>query len=122
MSIPILKQLKAVESFVAGDKTVLKELLHPNNDAYPADVSLAFAQLAPGDASVHHALKSTEIYIGIQGEGVLYIDGVEYPLAAGTSILVPPHAEQWLQNTGEQSLDFYCIVSPAWSEGEETIL
>ncbi len=118
----IVKRLDLVSSFIAGDKTLLKEVLHPKNDRMDADISLAFASILPGESSVPHALKQTEIYICTSGSGQLFIYDDVYSLEVGTSILVPPNANQWVKNTGDTNLDFYCIVSPAWSENDETIL
>ena len=40
----------------------------------------------------------------------------------GTVVAVPLDAEQWLENTGSRTLEFLCIVDPAWTPACERIL
>ncbi len=35
---------------------------------------------------------------------------------------VPPLSEQFIENTGTSELRFLCIVEPAWTVEDETIL
>lgn len=119
----IIKSIKEITEFIAGDKTRLREVVHPKNDGVDLSYSLAFARLEVGEVSEPHVLhKSSELYIFQQGKGDIFIDGKQTSIAAGDVALVPAGAMQHVVNTGEESLEFHCIVSPPWNEVEEEIV
>ncbi len=57
-----IKKLEDCREFVAGDKTILRELLHPDKMDIALRYSLAHATLKPGNFSRQHALKASEVY------------------------------------------------------------
>lgn len=115
------KSLKDIPSFIAGDKTLLKEVLHPKNDAVSLPYSLAYATIAPGEQSLSHALMSSEVYFILEGSGTIHIGNKTYEIAKGDTIHVPAAESQYVMNTGSTTLEFLCIVAPAWKEQEEEI-
>jgi mannose-6-phosphate isomerase-like protein (cupin superfamily) len=38
---------------------------------------------------------------------------------AGSIIIVPPKHTQHIRNTGSIDLEFYCIVSPPWTNNQD---
>lgn len=46
--------------------------------------------LAPSTAGVPHAVTREEIFVGIGGQAVVTVDGVEQVLGAGDAVIVPP--------------------------------
>ncbi len=119
------KTLTHLPAFTAGDLTIIREVLHPKNDGVkaPPQYSLAFAELPIGASSVPHVLKnSSELYVMTAGEGRIHIAEDTDILRGGDSALVPSGAVQWIENIGQETLQFYVIVSPPWSEAEEEIL
>ena len=50
-----------------------------------------------------------EIFI-LEGEGKLVGDGVSYPLSAGVAAFVPGGEVHHLENTGQGSLKFICLI------------
>lgn len=121
MSI-LQKHLSQCPVFQAGDDTLLAEWLHPKNDGIDLPYSLAHAALPLGEASLPHRLKSAETYIFLQGVGILYIEGQAHRVGKNDLVVVPAHAEQYLENIGIEDLQFLCIVSPPWQAEEEEIL
>ncbi len=118
------KGIQEAEAFWAGDKTWLRELLHPAKDAAGARLpySLAYATLAPGAASLPHRLKeSAEVYFILSGHGLIEIEDSHRTIAAGDTAIVPPNALQSVRNEGSEPLSFLCIVSPPWREEDEEI-
>lgn len=118
-----IKSIKDTPSFLAGDHTQIREILHPNNDPIPLNYSLAHATVGVGAASLPHILKrSSEVYVILQGEGEMYIDGQTAPLKTGDLLYVPAGANQHIVNTGTVELQFLCIVDPPWAEQDEEVL
>jgi mannose-6-phosphate isomerase-like protein (cupin superfamily) len=117
-----IRDLGECEEFAGGDRTLLRELLHP--DKHPVDVrySLAHAVVKAGRASVPHRLKTSEVYYILSGRGMMNIDGGEREVRAGQALYIPPNAVQFIKNTGEEDLNFLCIVDPAWRREDEEIL
>lgn len=116
------KSLNQLNAFLAGDETLIKELLHPKNDQLELPYSLAHASLPPGKDSLPHLLTGSEVYYILQGEGTVWIDGESQKMTVGDFVYIPPGAHQHICNDGKGSLDFLCIVAPAWSEtGEELV-
>ncbi|MBN2465034.1 cupin domain-containing protein [candidate division WOR-3 bacterium] len=118
----LIKRLKDSKEITAGDRTRLRELLHPARDAAAVRYSLAVAWLAPGKQSQAHRLKTTEVYYLVRGSGVMHIGDESAEVAAGDAVYIPPQSVQWLENSGEEEIEFVCIVDPAWRPEEEEIL
>ena len=86
----IVKNIKDVESFIAGDGTKLQEVLHPKNDKVALSYSLAKASLGPGEASDPHILKtSSELYVIEKGRGRAFVGKEVIEIAPGDIVLVP---------------------------------
>jgi len=117
----LFKKLNKIQEFLAGDHTHLKEVLHPKNDNLSLGFSLAHAYLKIDEKSLPHRLAHSETYYFLSGEGFVFIDGKKQKISADDIVFVPPHAEQYVENTGNTDLKFLCIVSPPWSEETEEI-
>jgi mannose-6-phosphate isomerase-like protein (cupin superfamily) len=86
----LFKNLDAIPAFIAGDATLIREWLHPKNDAVNISYSIAFAELEPGAASLPHVLKTrTEVYLVLEGGGVAYVDGQAQAMQKTTWYLYP---------------------------------
>lgn len=108
--------------FLAGDHTILRELLRPVPGSVDGRYSLAQGRLDPGAASTRHILAVSEVYYFLAGEGRMHVGAESVPVKKGTVVAVPPDAEQWVENRGTVALEFLCIVDPAWTPGCERIL
>ena len=115
------KSLKQIKAFEAGDKTMIRELLHPKNDDISLAYSLAHASLPEGTSSLPHLLRGSEVYYLLEGQGRMHIDGEMKDLREGDFVYIPPGAHQHIENIGKGELRFLCIVAPAWSEEEEEV-
>lgn len=119
----LIREFKNCEEFIAGDASVLRELLHPDKADVKINYSLAHAKVRPGEATKKHRLKgASEVYYIIKGEGIMAIDGEKQEVTSGCAIYIPPDAEQSIQNIGDEDLDFICLVDPAWRPECEEIL
>ncbi len=116
-----LRRLDDCEKFIAGDRTVLREMLHPDKAPLELRYSLAHATLLPGERSTPHALRTSEVYYLLEGRGVMHIDDETREVGPGDTIYIPPRARQFIESTGSGELKFLCIVDPAWREEDEVV-
>ncbi|HIK13785.1 MAG TPA: cupin domain-containing protein [Leptolyngbyaceae cyanobacterium M33_DOE_097] len=117
----LIRRLNDCEEFVAGDGSLLRELLHPDKQAIALRYSLAQAVVLPGQTCLPHALKTSEVYYILAGEGEMHIDDEVQKVTPGDAIYIPPQARQFIHNSGTEPLVFICIVDPAWRVEDEII-
>ena len=118
----LINKLTDCPRFRAGDKTLLRELMHPRLHVIAARYSLAHATVEPGEASLPHTLKGSEVYYILSGHGLMSIDGEEAEVSPGDTVYVPPGAVQHIKNTADTPLSFLCIVDPAWRPEDERVI
>ncbi len=109
-----VRRIEDCEEFTAGDNCRLREILHPDKADVALRYSLAHATVAPGQTTWLHALRTTEVYYILSGEGAMRIDDEHALLRPGDTVCIPPNAKQQITNTGTTDLRFLCIVDPAW--------
>ena len=107
--------------FLAGDHTLLREILHPAKHQLKLSYSLAYGTLGPGLRSKWHVLTSSEVYYFLNGQGRFTIDDEVTSVEAGTAVYVPPGGRQSLENTGSANIEFLCLVDPAWKAEHERV-
>lgn len=116
------KNLEDRPRFVSLDGTDICELLHPDREDEDLFMgySLAHARLRPGEASKPHRLKtSSEVYFILRGRGRMKIDDESADVKPGAVIYIPPGSMQNIENMGDGTLAFLCIVRPPWREEDE---
>lgn len=80
--------------------------------------AMLWVQHPPGGTSpLHTHTWEHQAYI-VEGEGVLWVEGEEYPIRAGDAVLVPPDVEHQFRNTGGETLS-RVTVNPLSSVGKE---
>ena len=117
----LIQKLNDCDEFVAGDNTLLRELLHPDKQAIALGYSLAHATLPVGKTSQPHSLTTSEVYYILSGKGEMHIDSEVQIVVPGDAIYIPPNAKQFIYNCGDEALVFICIVDPAWRKEDETV-
>lgn len=116
-----VKQLADCPEFLAGDNTLLRELLHPDKHSAQVRFSLAHAKLARGLTSRPHHLKTSEVYYILRGCALMHVDRESREVRPGDLIYIPPMARQFIESLGPEDLEFLCIVDPAWQPENEVI-
>lgn len=98
--------------FITKDGSTIREYLHTRHQ------SLAEASLAPGRKTQrHHHRLSEEIYLLLEGDGWMEVDGDERAVETGDAVLIPPGA--WHQITaGSAGVRFLCICVPPYSDDD----
>lgn len=94
------------------------ELLNPGNvdNDIDLDYSIAHSFVEPGESIAPHLMKNPEVHYILEGEGILYIDGIPVELCQDQLIYIPAGAIQTTYNTGNTTLKFLAINQPAWSK------
>ena len=99
-------------------KIVWRTLL--SGDRTPtAQMTLGVTEVGPGQPNPFHPHRHTqaEIYYVIAGEGIVTIDGVEYPLRAGSSVFIPGNVWHGARNTGGDVLRLvYVLAADSFSD------
>lgn len=98
--------------FVTKDGSTIREYLHT------ARQSLAEASLEPGMSTQRHFhAEAEEIYLMVEGGGLLEVDGETREVGPGDAILIPPGA--WHEITaGPDGARFLCCCVPAYSDDD----
>lgn len=117
----LVQKLKNCAEFIAGDSTLLRELLHPDKQPIELRYSLAHAIVPVGKTSLPHSLTTSEVYYILSGRGEMYIGEETQIIEPGDAVYIPPNAKQCVRNCGEEPLVFICIVDPAWRKEDETV-
>jgi mannose-6-phosphate isomerase-like protein (cupin superfamily) len=117
----LLKHLKDCQEFIAGDGSLLRELLHPDKTCLQIQYSLAYAKVMAGEMTKPHKLKSSEVYYVTAGKGLMHIDEESIEVNRECAVYIPPNSTQYIENTGNSDLKFLCIVEPAWRKEDEEI-
>ena len=117
----LIRKLSECDEFIAGDRTILRELFHPDKQPLNLGYSLAHAIVGVGDTSQAHSLTTSEVYYILSGAGEMHINDETQSVGVGDAIYIPPDAKQFITNTGSEPLIFICIVDPAWRKEDETV-
>jgi mannose-6-phosphate isomerase-like protein (cupin superfamily) len=117
-----IRNLKDCAEFIAGDNSILREILHPDKADLKLRYSLAYAIVRPGRTTKPHRLKTSEVYYIMEGEGVVHIGGEAAAVLPGSTVYIPPKTTQFIRNSGKTDLVFLCIVDPAWRKEDEEVL
>ena len=121
----IVKRFEEQDEIVALDDTRVREFLNPNHEEVGLHLtySLAHASLPPGKSSLpHRFFEASEVYYILNGKGLMHIDDEVVEVEPGDTVYIPPKAVQYIESIGEGSLDFLCIVNPAWEPNAEELV
>jgi len=117
-----IRYLNECEEFIAGDRSTLREILHPDKADLAIRYSLAHATVRPGAKTTPHRLRTAEVYYLLEGRGRMHIDSRVADVTTDCTIYIPPGATQFIENIGDDDLVFLCIVDPAWRSEDEEVL
>ncbi len=82
-------------------------------NAAAAPLHFSWYEVAPGDRCGRHVhAGKTETWLIVQGEGVVVVDGAEFPVGPGDALVTRPGQPHELRNTGAAALVFVNLVTP----------
>jgi len=116
----IVRRTYDYEPFKSIDESEITEVIGMAT-TNTKEVSLALAKIKPGFKTLNHYHNFTEIYMVVEGEGIMHLDDGIKDVSDGDNILIPPKSWHFIENKGNQSLLIWCICTPAFTN-RETIL
>ena len=118
----LIVDMKTCREIISMDKAALREILSPLRENMDIRYSLAHAKVKPGEATLPHKIKSSEVYYIMSGDGEMYINDEVEVVRQGHVIYIPANSIQYIKNMGNSELIFLCIVDPPWkAENEELV-
>lgn len=94
-----------------GDGAIKTRALFDESLCLPIKVQIW--ELAPGVSEGGHTHEGDcpleEIYYFLEGDGTMWMDDDDVPVAAGDAVLVPPEVDHGFRNTGSSPLKLMII-------------
>jgi quercetin dioxygenase-like cupin family protein len=83
--------------------------LFGDGHAPTCSLTAGMADLGPGDWLGRHRHPPAEVYYIVAGTAVVYCDGQEHRVAAGSAVFIPPDVEHGIRNTGQDALRIFYV-------------
>jgi mannose-6-phosphate isomerase-like protein (cupin superfamily) len=91
-------------------------LLFTAPDAGAENLSITWVEGEPESEQGRHAHhKSEQVYVIVQGRGLMHVAGEEEEVGPGTLVFVPKGALHSIRNLGSEKLVFITATSPPFS-------
>lgn len=114
--------LENCKEFIAGDGTILREILGQKKEGAKINYSIAWFEVLPNQKTKKHSLKSTELYFIISGKGRMHIGDGEFDVESNDTVYIPPNSVQYIENKSDsEPIIALCIVDPSWKKEDETV-
>jgi mannose-6-phosphate isomerase-like protein (cupin superfamily) len=85
--------------------------------------SLAEATIPPGTRTFpHRHNRAEEIYLFIQGSGIMHLEKGSFPVTVGDTICILPGQAHFVENNSDGPLVFLCCCSPPYSHDDTEVL
>ena len=112
-----VRSRELAEPFTTKDGSTIRVLLDSALGG-AVEQSLAEAWLEPGQATErHYHARTEEIYVLLDGDGEMEVDGERRRVGPGDAILIPPGAwHQIRADGGAAPLRFLCCCAPPYSD------
>ncbi|MFW9997237.1 MAG: cupin domain-containing protein [Candidatus Odinarchaeota archaeon] len=121
----LIKDISSCQEVTAPDGAAIRELLHPDREIgeLKMDYSLAYAVVKIGKSTYPHRLKSSsEVYYILNGRGMMHIEDESSIVTPGQVVYVPPNKQQYIENKGQNDLEYLVIVYPSWNPSDPELL
>lgn len=114
----VCRDLESCEYTDGPGNLQIAELLNPLSldRNLELDCSLSHSVIEPGKSTAAHVVKTPEIHYILEGQGLLYFDGIPVDIYPDQLIYIPAGSVQATYNTGNIALRFLIINQPARSE------
>lgn len=117
-----LTHYSRIPAYRTKDGSEIRELMHPDQHGNH-NQSLAEARVGAGEqTALHRHQKSEELYHISKGSGVMILDGEQFPVNPGDTVLIPPGSAHCISNNGAEELVILCCCSPAYRHEDTELL
>ena len=103
------RDFKGIELSGEGIKDVVKKSIVTPKEGWKGQAMRVF-EIGEGGHTPKHTHPWSHVNYILEGNGRLYLDGVEYEVEAGSYAYVPDHSIHQFSNTGKGKFRFICIV------------
>lgn len=100
---------------LADVAAVGRDTLHDKLSLTSAEISVNELPAGAAVPFVHAHKRNEEIYLVLSGKGVVFLDGEELPVEAGSVIRVDPDAQRCFKADDQTPLRFLCVQALAHS-------
>ena len=119
----IKSEYDKIEPYITKDKSIIRELIHPNIHGKDIKQSLAEAIVPVGAKTIlHRHHTSEEIYHILEGEGLMTLGSETFKVKKGDTIYIPPKTPHRIENIGDTPLRILCCSYPAYSHEDTELL
>ena len=113
-----VRSREQAKPFTTKDGSTIRVLLDAQLGG-TTNQSLAEAWLEPSqETQRHYHARSEELYVLLDGEGELEVDGDRARVGPGDAILIPPGARHRIRAGGDAPLRFLCCCAPPYSDDD----
>jgi mannose-6-phosphate isomerase-like protein (cupin superfamily) len=113
-----VRSREQAEPFITKDGSTIRVLLDAAAGG-AANQSLAEASLAPGQATErHYHARTEEIYVLLDGEGEMEVEGRRARVGPGDAILIPAGAWHQIRADVGVPLRFLCCCAPPYADDD----
>jgi mannose-6-phosphate isomerase-like protein (cupin superfamily) len=103
--------------FTTLDGSIIRVLLDAQEGG-ASNQSLAEAELGPGQKTQrHYHARSEEIYVLLEGEGQMEVEGERGPVGPGDAVLIPAGARHEI-TAGPGGVRFLCCCAPPYDDAD----
>lgn len=96
----------------------LWELAGPNTGL--SLLSAAFVEVDPGATSpLHWHAKTEEIYMIVEGRGLMYLGGQVVSVSSGDCVTIPTRVVHAIENSGNAPLRMWVVTSPPYTDNDD---
>jgi mannose-6-phosphate isomerase-like protein (cupin superfamily) len=95
-------------------KGLISYFLLERGDAGQDELAVTWVYIAPGKKQPLHSHAEQQVYVVIEGHGVVHVDEDSQSVKSGDLIYIPSNAVHGMENTGDTPLSYISAASPAF--------
>jgi mannose-6-phosphate isomerase-like protein (cupin superfamily) len=112
-----VRSRQGAEPFTTLDGSTIRVLLD-SREGGASNQSLAEAELGPGQATQrHYHARTEEIYVVLEGEGEMEVEGERGPVGPGDAVLIPAGTRHEI-TAGPGGVRFLCCCAPPYDDAD----
>ena len=83
--------------------------------SYPGtQLAITWVDVAPGARQLPHRHEPEQVYVIIQGQGIMQVDGDQQVVSSGDMVYIPPNSLHGINNQSDEKLTYISASTPSW--------